>query len=198
MTVLRHCNSSAIRLKNGILIQKKLVPLVLPQVDVFLYEALALHDDMADKETEDKIKRLSTRLAAVAVYNAQTSQDPEFRLKYIYNGIVSDETNLYRFIGKAAGEPFDGVYKKQAIEASPIMHISQDDITPIRLYYTDNNEPIIKGMSRGKMVHNSAYGFILQRKMLDMDLNNCQVIVNKTMDDYCKETVDFLKEVFFK
>ena len=39
---------------------------------------LAYHDDLADPDNPDPVLRQSTRLVAVAPYNAQSSYDPRF------------------------------------------------------------------------------------------------------------------------
>ena len=93
---------------------------------------LSMHDDLADPDAKDVIQRESTRVACVAVSNAQTTLDPKKMQSWTPNS---------RYGGHAFGiRKFDEFLRQRPKliewihEYSPDTHVSRDD-PPVALFY---------------------------------------------------------------
>ena len=115
---------------------------------------LGLHDDLADPENKDPLKRQSTRVQCVGVTNCQTSYDPLW-IRDNIGGDAWKHPALVKLFG-VKQEDFDTeAAKTRFAEASTIMHLTKDD-APAHLNY--------EGMLEGN-IHSSKFGLILQEKM---------------------------------
>ncbi len=59
---------------------------------------LAVYNDLADPDSDDPIARESTRLTTIIGFNSQTSNDPFFIWKHIYQGNDAN-SSTYQFYG---------------------------------------------------------------------------------------------------
>jgi acetyl esterase/lipase len=143
---------------------------------------LAMHSDMADKNSSDPIDRESTRMSCVGVLNAQSTLDPQqlfewFVLprygghafgfvKYVDNKQVSDMDACL-----AARDSIMPWIK----EYSPIEWASSDD-PPICLVYTA--PPQKKGDPQTDSVHGAAFGVHLKEKLDSLGVESYLIYPN--------------------
>ncbi len=126
---------------------------------------LAFHDDLADPKSEDPVARQSTRLACVAVDNAQSSYDPRFAEKI---GLPRPNFERHSFFLPFYGIKADEIDTPRAHElyekAAPITHLTKDD-PPALLSYSYANEPVDNTSNLGLVVHHPKFGLALKERM---------------------------------
>lgn len=127
---------------------------------------LALHDDLAQPDSEDPIARESTRLYCAAVNGAQVSLDPKELREWMPN---------YRYGAHAFGlGGFQALFdNRESVlpwikEYSPIEHVSQDD-PPIGLFY--GGEVPVVGASPKDPTHSGIMGLKLAERLTEVDVD---------------------------
>ncbi|MFP6874346.1 MAG: alpha/beta hydrolase fold domain-containing protein [Verrucomicrobiales bacterium] len=145
---------------------------------------LAFHDDMADPKSEQLIARQSTRLTTAAVIAAQSSIDPRF-IQQLFN---TDQVNLAvaQLFGMKGAEDIDNEKLHPLFEeASPLNHVTRDDV-PVMAYYNQANEDLPPNSSGREHIHHPKFGIILKEKMKKAGLE-CQLLLK---EDYPREPID--------
>jgi acetyl esterase/lipase len=123
---------------------------------------LAYHDDLADSASTDPLLRQSTRLAAVAPFNAQSSYDPRFIAKLMNTNQVHPA--LVAFFGmNSPGEAEDPRFFSLFEDSSPINHLTADD-PPILVFFSQRNEPLPPNSPGAEHIHHPKFGFALKEK----------------------------------
>jgi hypothetical protein len=132
---------------------------------------LAFHDDLADPENEDPVKRESSRVQCAGVLAAQTSYDPLWIRDNIGGGAWRHGAlqKLFRLTPDKFGT---SEAKKLFDEASPIAHLTKDD-APVHLTYPE--------MVEGN-IHSAKFGLILKKKMDALGLE-CVVMLERKSSD---------------
>lgn len=131
---------------------------------------LALHDDMADPDSEDPVARESTRLACAAVAGAQTSLDPHQMREWLPNITYGGHAFGFRAQGKEREQEFQEFYdsREQLLpwirEYSPYEHASPDD-PPVFLEYAGQSEPPVPGTEQKDPTHSAIFGVKLVEKL---------------------------------
>lgn len=174
---------------------------------------LAMHDDMADPESEDPVARESTRLHCAVGIAAQVSLDPQELLEWMPNYIYG----AHAF--DAAAKPFDRKSGGQEFAAfandrekflpwirdySPAAHASEDD-PPITLFYPGRQDwddkkkakkleqgkrvgPPKKGDSIADPTHGVLHGYLLREKFktlgVDLRVDQWPGSVRKTTPEW--------------
>lgn len=123
---------------------------------------IAYHDDLADPANADPVLRQSTRLSAVAPFNAQSSYDPRFIQKLMNSDQVHPA--LVAFFGMSsaadAGNPrFFALFE----DSSPINFLTADD-PPILVFFGQRNDPLPVNSSGEEHIHHPKFGFVLKEK----------------------------------
>src|SRR3954466_10393188 len=101
---------------------------------------LALHDDLAKKDSSDPIERESTRLTCAAVISAQTSLDPKEVSEWIPNAVYGGHAFGFAGEGKQRGDEYKLLVENREKvkplfkEYSPIELVTKND-PPIYLDY---------------------------------------------------------------
>ena len=145
---------------------------------------LAFHDDMANPESNEPLARQSTRLTTAAVSAAQSSIDP----RYIQKLFNTDQVNLavVQLFGMKGAEDID---KKEFHplfeEASPLNHLTPDDV-PVMAYYSQANEQLPPNSSGRAHIHHPKFGIVLKEKMKQAKLE-CLLLLR---EDYPRDPVD--------
>ncbi len=136
---------------------------------------LALHDDMAEPQSDDLIARESTRLLCAAVKAPQTSLDPRQLREWIPN---------YEYGGKAFG--FSGATRQDSFAPylaardsilqyiqrySPIEHASKDDPLIFMEFPVQDQAPI-PGEEQTDATHSAVSGLMLQRKLQSLGIES--------------------------
>jgi acetyl esterase/lipase len=123
---------------------------------------LAYHDDLADPGNPDPVLRQSTRLAAVAPFNAQSSYDPRFIGKLMNSTEIHPA--LITFFGMSSpADTGDPRFFTSFEDSSPINHLSADD-PPILVFFSQRNDALPPNSSGAEHIHHPKFGFALKEK----------------------------------
>jgi len=121
---------------------------------------IALHDDIADPQSSDSVKRFSSRIAGAQVAGAQTTMNP-FVIKERIGEKTFGNPMPYQPFGAETAEDMMmnwEQYKELALKCSPITHLSKDD-PPLHLFYNVNREFPTSSGSNG--IHSPIFGEIM-------------------------------------
>lgn len=128
---------------------------------------LAMHDEMAQPDSQDPVARESSRLAGVVVSGAQTGLDPKVNREWMPNMTYGGHAFGFRR-DKGGAEEFQRFYdgREKVLawirEYSPIEHISRDDPPMILLYNGDKK--VVKGEPQTDPTHSPLLGKMLEEK----------------------------------
>jgi acetyl esterase/lipase len=155
---------------------------------------LALHDDLALPESGDPLLRESSRLAAVAVFDGQTTYDPRL-LQQWFGPTLNPPAALLRLLGLAsAADMNDPRYFPRFEEASPLHHASADD-PPVLLLYRQSDLTLPADPADPRNVHHPLFGRILREKLAPLGVE-CRVATladfDGAHDAMRRAAVDFL------
>lgn len=121
---------------------------------------IALHDDIADPQSSDPVKRFSSRIAGAQVAGAQTTMNP-----FVIEEMIGEKTfgnpMPYKPFGAETAEEIMnnwGKYKDLALKCSPVTHLTKDD-PPLHLFYNVNREFPTTTSSNG--IHSPIFGEIM-------------------------------------
>ena len=131
---------------------------------------LALHDDLADPQSNDPIARQSSRLWCAAVNGAQTSLDPKELREWIPNAVYGG--HAFGFAGKGRGRPEEFellIANRDKVlpwikEYSPIELVSKDD-PPIYMDYPNQKKPPKVGQEEADPTHSAMQGVQLAERL---------------------------------
>jgi hypothetical protein len=133
---------------------------------------LALHDDLAEPNSDDPIARQSTRLTCAAVVGAQTSLDPKKLREWMPNAVYGGHAFGFAAKGRTRPQEFELLIPNREKvlpwikEYSPIEWVSKDD-PPIYLDYPgEKTEPKL-GEPQKDPTHSAIYGIKLEEKLKD-------------------------------
>jgi acetyl esterase/lipase len=131
---------------------------------------LALHDDLANPDSDDPVARQSTRLSCAAVTGAQTAFDPEELRKWIPNAVYGGHAFGFYDPNHNRQKEFDQLmaHREEVLpwikEYSPIEHVSKDD-PPIYLDFPNQKSPPVEGQTEADPTHSAMYGVKLAEKL---------------------------------
>jgi acetyl esterase/lipase len=137
---------------------------------------LAYHEDLADPRSSDPVLRQSTRLSAVAAFNAQSSYDPRFIKKLMNTDQVHPA--LVLLFGMSSPADIDNPRFVPAFEdSSPINHLTADD-PPILVFFSQRNDPLPVNSPGEEHIHHPKFGFVL-KEMADRLGVECTLILRE-------------------
>ena len=121
---------------------------------------IALHDDIADPQNSDPVKRFSSRIAGAQVAGAQTTMNPFLIKERIGEKTFGNPMPYQPFGAETAEEMMNNwmKYKELALKCSPVTHLTQDD-PPLHLFYNVNREFPTTSGSNG--IHSPIFGEIM-------------------------------------
>ena len=121
---------------------------------------IALHDDIADPQSSDSVKRFSSRIAGAQVAGAQTTMNPFVIKERIGEKTFGNPMPYQPFGAETAEDMMKNweQYKELALKCSPITHLSKDD-PPLHLFYNVNREFPTSSGSNG--IHSPIFGEIM-------------------------------------
>jgi acetyl esterase/lipase len=131
---------------------------------------LALHDDLADPKSSDRVKQQSTRLQCAAVSGAQTSLDPKELREWMPNSIYGGHAFGFAGQGRSRADEFELLIANRdkvlpwIKEYSPIELVSQDD-PPLFLEFPSQRKPPVMGEQQDDPTHSALYGLALAERM---------------------------------
>jgi hypothetical protein len=154
---------------------------------------IALHDDLADPESEDSVARLSSRVSCVVASGGQTSNDPRFILKHI-GGSAQIHPSLLPAYGVSSREELDDPEVRAVIEeSSAINHATADD-PPIYQAYGRflAGTPLPPDTPIGVSIHHPMFGKVLKEKLDALEVE-CHLYYKEKPPPRNAE-MDFLRE----
>jgi len=154
---------------------------------------LGFHDDMANPNGADPIERESTRLACMAVNQAQISYDP----RWIRQNIpgpgwrVGPLWQLYGLKAPTAEMPeISPAVGKLMEEASPINYLTKDD-APVRIIFITDD---IEGrLDENGSIHHARNGSILKKKMDELGIP-CELTLKAAAKEVPEDVTYFVKQ----
>lgn len=157
---------------------------------------LGFHKDMADPKSDDPIRRQSTRLSCMVVFEGQTSYDPRFIRKLFPDKDIYKIGALAKLFGADLNKLDDLPDEKYKLfdECSPLYHVTKD-APPVLLWY---NNPIDAAITnQGIGIHHPLFGKALKEKMDALNVP-CEVVAagKRLGGGKPTRTIDFLKENF--
>lgn len=123
---------------------------------------LGFHDEMADKNSSDPLKRESSRLTCVVTNGGQTTMDFDWWKKWV-PGYEKPHREPTEYFGNVTEEKLDNIVK----DISALSLISSDD-PPIFMSYgmkPDDSIPTDPKIGQGWKVHHVIFGIKLKEKM---------------------------------
>lgn len=126
---------------------------------------LAFHDDLADPDNEDPLRRQSTRVIAIAPNAGQPILHPHDFEKLFEAKPLREHPALRPLFGLPAGGDIDWTADLHELmqDASPITHLSPDD-PPVYLTY-GADKPVDESSDPGVWVHHPRLGMFLKKSM---------------------------------
>jgi acetyl esterase/lipase len=121
---------------------------------------VALHDDVADPDSDDPVGRFSSRVSGAMVAGAQTTMNP-FVIKERIGEKTFGNPMPYKPFGAQMVDELMAhweQYKELVLKCSPITHLSADD-PPLHLFYNVNREFPATEAKNG--IHSPIFGEIL-------------------------------------
>jgi arylformamidase len=136
---------------------------------------ILLHDDLADPNSSDPVKRESTRVCAAAVSGGQTSIDPKIIEPWLGPNVLQ-----HRMINMAVGEKtIEGAlanydkHRELYVEFSAYNHLDGKD-PPLFMSY--NNNMKLPSENAGHGIHHPVYGVKLKEKA-DRAGHECHLLI---------------------
>ncbi|MFC1715259.1 alpha/beta hydrolase fold domain-containing protein [Candidatus Poribacteria bacterium] len=124
---------------------------------------IGFRHDLADPNSDDPVKRQSTRLTCIASWNTQASYDPNF-IRTIISGGAYAHIALQRFFRVSPEEFETPRAKKVFAEASAINYVSKD-APPVFLWYPLPDLPMTPDLDANAGIHHPKFGQILKERM---------------------------------
>jgi acetyl esterase/lipase len=135
---------------------------------------LGFHDDMGDPDNDNPISRQSTRITSVAASNGQSTYDLHTFRDWFGVPDLKIPGSLYPLFNvKTESEWNSQRVRRLMKDASPITHLTKDDI-PVYMSYSQDNVPVDKNTPPGVWVHHPKLGLKLQEAMKNLGME-CDV-----------------------
>lgn len=157
---------------------------------------LALHDDLANPNSDDPIARESSKLQCAAVTGAQTSLDPTQLREWMSNAIYGGHAFGFAQKGRSRAEEFELLMKNRDevkhwfAEYSPIELVSAGD-PPIFLEYPNQKTPPVVGGKEPDPTHSAIYGIKLVEKCKEAGVT-CELVYPGYTNSDFKNAAEFL------
>jgi acetyl esterase/lipase len=123
---------------------------------------VACRDDLADPADPDPVLRRSSRVAAAAGFDAQTSYDP-----YVIAELLTPETArsaaVTALFALPPAERETEAARRLYADASPAHHLTADD-PPLYLFYKETSFPVQPHELPGAAIHRPEFGWYLKEK----------------------------------
>ncbi|MCC6682659.1 MAG: alpha/beta hydrolase [Phycisphaeraceae bacterium] len=126
---------------------------------------LALHDDLAEPDSDTPLLQQSTRLCGAVGILAQSTYDP-FVTDRLFPGVMAEQSKPYQLLFgcKNAEELQEPQLAPLLADASPVSHVTPDD-PPIYLIYKNDPEEVPADAPLNLWVHHRRQGEFLVEKL---------------------------------
>lgn len=138
---------------------------------------IGFHEDLADPQSDDPVKRESTRIQAIGTFGGQSTYDP-IQIKELIGGRAWEHPSIFKVYGLAT--PEEALHpspEKQLLydESSAFTHLTADD-PPLYMVYNEADGPLPPDARPGQGIHHPNFGRHLNAKMDELRIEN--VFVN--------------------
>jgi acetyl esterase len=137
---------------------------------------IGFHDDLADPDSDDPVKRQSTRIVAVGTMGGQGTYDP-IKIKQLVGGRAWEHPSIFKVYGiQSAKEALSPSKEMQSLydESSAITHLTKDD-PPLFMIYSEPDIVPPADSKPGEFIHHPNFGKQLKKKMDELGIENIYV-----------------------
>lgn len=158
--------------------------------------------DGAEPESEDPVRRQSTRLTCVACWQGQCSYDPHF-IRTIISGPAYAHDALQKYF-RVTPEDFDTPEAKAKFRTASAINFLTADAPPVFIWFRTPDIPMDAPPNAGQGIHHPKFGRVLKEKMDAMGVE-CVLRTREDLPDeepdaverrYHGEAADFVKRKF--
>jgi hypothetical protein len=155
---------------------------------------LAMHDDLADPESDDPVARLSTRVTCATVFAGPTTFDPTLILKHVGGDPKIHSSWPLMFKIKSIDELNMPERRALVAECSPMHHATEDD-PPLLLGYgpPPPEVPYPADTNTSTSIHSARFGLLLKEKLDELGVE-CHVQWKGNRNE--ESQIDFLLRHF--
>jgi hypothetical protein len=156
---------------------------------------LGFHEDMADPDSDDPVARQSTRLTAMAVWNAQSSYDPRFIRRLIPENDTYQHPALAQLYGVDLSRLDELPEAKYRLfeRTSPLTHLTRDDPPVLLAYPREMDAPIT---DQGIGIHHPRFGKVLEERMDALGIESRVHTRVRRQEEWPGLAMGFLKKHF--
>ncbi|MEM0896520.1 MAG: alpha/beta hydrolase [Verrucomicrobiota bacterium] len=156
---------------------------------------LAFHEDLADPDSKDPVARQSTRIVAAGTNGGQSTYDMHVYREWFGVPDLPPHDALDAFFAIQKGEDMDSERVKTIMhDASPITHLTRDDVPVYMEYGNRPNSPVNKETTQGEWVHHPLLGIKLREAMSKLGLD-CYVNYRDNEEGEHEDMTGFLMEM---
>jgi acetyl esterase/lipase len=137
---------------------------------------IGFHEDLADPQSDDPVRRQTTRIAAVGTFGGQGTYDP-IEIKKLIGGRAWEHPSIFRVYGVTTPEEAlspTPERKKLYDECAAITHLTKDD-PPLYMVYSEADGPLPPDARPGQGIHHPNFGRQLKQKMDELGIENVYV-----------------------
>ena len=161
---------------------------------------IGFHDDLAEPDSKDPIKRQSTRIQAIGTMGGQSTYDP-IKIKALVGGRAWEHPSIFKAYGIETAEEAlhpSPERQKRYDESSAITHLTKDD-PPLFMTYREADGPLPENARPGQGIHHPNFGRDLVKKMNELEIENIFVYTpdNKGRNTF-GEMLEFFQKQFAK
>ncbi len=161
---------------------------------------IGFHEDLADPDSDDPIKRESTRIQAIGTMGGQSTYDP-IQIKALVGGRAWEHRSIFKAYGVTTTEEAlnpTPERQKRYDESSAIMHLTKDD-PPLYMIYSEADGPLPENARPGQGIHHPNFGRDLVKKMDELKIENVFVYTPTSKGrDTNREMLEFFQKQFAK
>ncbi|WP_339731970.1 alpha/beta hydrolase [uncultured Gimesia sp.] len=161
---------------------------------------IGFHDDLADPNSDDPVKRQSTRIQAIGTMGGQSTYDP-IKIKALVGGRAWEHGSIFKAYGlETAEEALHPTPERQKRydESSAIMHLTKDD-PPLYMTYSEADGPLPENARPGQGIHHPNFGRDLVKTMNELKIENVFVYTPESKGrNTQREMLEFFQKQFAK
>ncbi len=158
---------------------------------------LGTHDDLAEPNSNDPVRRQSSRVTGVIGYGAQTTVDPQIILSSIGGNPDIHPSVFPIYNVQKISELSTPALRPKVDEFSSLTHVSRDD-PPMWLGYggTLAGTPLAKDANIGVSIHHAMFGELMRKKYEQVGATSTIQVVCSDCPDRGADELQFLRRVF--
>lgn len=133
---------------------------------------IAYLDDQADPESENPVRRVSTRVTCVVPINGPTNLMPDWIVENI-GGSKKVHGSFPKMFGEPVEHPVSESLRAKVSRISPWEFVSADDPPTFMIYSGPLDEtPLPETATSGKVIHHPAFGVALKKRLDELGVEN--------------------------